>query len=56
MEDAVLVRITIEPIKPERAKLLDKNPYPNEECKNCLCTMRSGCELAQEWNRKKAGT
>ena len=37
-------------------KLLDKNPYPNEECKNCLCNMRSGCELAQEWNRKKAGT
>ena len=36
-------------------KLLDKNPYPNEECKNCLCNMRSGCELQQEWNRKKAG-
>jgi hypothetical protein len=36
-------------------KLLDKNPYPNEKCNGCLCSMRSGCELQQEWNRKKAG-
>jgi hypothetical protein len=41
--------------KKETPWLPDKNPYPNEECKGCLCNMRSGCELAQEWNRKKAG-
>ena len=59
LEDAEVIQrvtVTVEPIKkPKRAKLLDKNPYPNEECKNCLRNMRSGCELQQEWNRKKAG-
>jgi hypothetical protein len=29
------------------------NPFPNENCKGCLCTIRERCHLAQEWEAEQ---